>query len=248
MVYYNNRIKYMDSFGGLILDLFNNPNIYLYDKLKECKDLYNELKMNGLVFDNELYHPDNNVDIIQEFPRVETLEVTASHIKNLDGIKFAPDLKHLTLFNGSKFDFYTVKDTLKHLHFSYHKNIINLDRLEKLEELIIYNDNNDVKIPININELRLIKSKRTNLIGLKKLENIKNIEIDGCSKLLSLEGLPTGIERIVIYSGINLTNLDALFLLENPKGIVVRSKHSFKEVFSELETKFPNAGIDFRKT
>jgi hypothetical protein len=196
---YKNRFVYSESPGfGKRLELFHNPNIYLYDKLKESKEFYLEEGMNGLIFDNTIYYPFNNLDILQEFPEITTVEVTTSNITNFDGLKYAPKLENIKFETSAKLNLEIVPNTVTNLILAYHKKITGLKEMDNLKYLAIYKDNNDLDLPKNLEHLVLIQSKRDSLKFTDDLKNLKELELYHCNKMTSIDEMANWITKLKI--------------------------------------------------
>ncbi len=112
--------------------------------------------------------------------------------------EFGPELKNLSFSSDKKLDFSVLADRIEDLSVYYHKKITNLETLQKVVELSIYNDNNTVILPENIEELKLVQSKRTDFEGLHHLKKLKDLEFHYCPKIESLDTIPTILEKVHI--------------------------------------------------
>lgn len=182
-------IKYNDNTNLMVY--IDAREISLYDKdREEYLNFYKSEGLDGLAFENQLYYKKEDVGVLKDYPFIKHLLIAQGNIKNLDAISHIDALEGLYIKNNSAgFNFDNIKYSLKYLSLSYHKGIVNLERLNHLNKLHIEKDTDKVQLPENIKSLELYKSKRTNLDFLSVFNDLNRLEIYSSNKLTDIKGI-----------------------------------------------------------
>ena len=162
-----------------LLVYMDTCNISLYDKEpSEYVNFYHSQGLAGIAFENEIYYPFEDLEVLKLFPFIEHLFIGQKNIKDFKEIKYLKNLKGLYFEgNNAAFDFELVKDDLEILVLAWHRKLSNLDILQKLQVLDITKDNDDVALPQSLIKLEISQSKRTNLDFCKNLKSLQELKL-----------------------------------------------------------------------
>lgn len=217
----------------------------LYDKQREeYIKFYHEENLNGLAFENQIYYPYDDLEVLKQYPFIEHLLIGQINIKDLTAIKYVNHLKGLYFEdNIAAFDFSIVKDSLENLSLIWHRNASNLDSLINLKWLYIERDQDDVLLPKGINKVQMYKSKRTTLNVFEHLINLKEVELYSNTKLTDIEGLvhlSQSLEVLEIEKCKNIADYTPILKLKTLKKLIISSydknrKEELKQLKKQLE-------------
>lgn len=193
-------------------------DISLYNKERsEYLDFFHQEKLAGLAFENQIYYPFKDLEILKQYPFIEELWIGQINIKDLSGVKHIEKLKGLCITdNTAAFDFNLLKDSLENTAFTWHRKLSNINVLRKLKVLHLERDNDDVVLPPNIEDLEIRKSQRTNLDFLENHLSLQEIKLNSNRKLENIGGLVNlsdSLEKLQIEKCKNITDYTPLLKL-----------------------------------
>lgn|GEM_PF-6825153 len=239
---------YKDGFK--MLNLSNNRRllvymdarqISLYDKSrKEYQNFYHQEKLNGLAFENEIYYPYENLEILKEYHFIEHLYICQKNITDLTGLKYAKRLKGLYVMeNKAALDFSldNIRCNLRYLSLNWHYKVSKMNCLSSLATLRLTRDRDEVKLPINIEEIQLDFTHRTNLDIFEGFTALKRLSIHKASKLNDIGGLSDcgdTLEELELAYCKNLRDYSPILKLSKLKVLKINNYH--KSCISNLES------------
>lgn len=187
------------------LVLFHNQSISIYNRFEDCINFYKNENFDGLIVENKLYYNQNNLEVLKYFKNLKRLRIDNDAVTNFDGLKYLINLESLVIQNTSiSLDFDKYLSNLKKLSLESIKGVNGLDKLNHLEKLHITSDDDNFKLPSNLNYLALYKSKRTNLSFTKEMKYLQNLDLNFCNQISSLDEISKTLKEVTIYRCKNL--------------------------------------------
>lgn len=192
-----------------------------------------------------------NVSLISEYDFIESLTILGFDYTiepcNLNRLSVLPHLHKLALRADKVFTIdFSLFPKLEELKYYHTKHTINVETLINLKQLHIYNFNSkeleELKNMVLLENLTLWDAKNTNLNGLEKLTNLRNIEIVRSKKMSNLDGLckANKLESVLLYSCNSLNDPRALKDIPNLKDLSIEKC----KLLNDLSQLAPNNSIE----
>lgn len=195
------------------------------DRIDECMRVYYDHQLEGVAITTAHAYKLNDIEFLKEHPTVKRLSISDG-IANVSGMNILHDLESL-LVQGKKREIdFSNFSKLKELRADWSPYFSNLAHCRDLKQLALShfdsktNDCRSLCDLIWLESLGISQSSIQNLTGLESYNNLKELELNYCSKLNTLCCLETSIstlESFLVYHCKAIKNHAYVVKLKNLK-------------------------------
>ncbi|WBW97206.1 hypothetical protein [Oceanirhabdus sp. W0125-5] len=170
---------------------------YIVIESNRLEQYLNYIKNNEIssIYISSLYFLEDNIDFLLDLIFVKKINISATSIKNYDGLKHLKNLKELILSNlNTKVDL-SNNIFLETLSIDLDKKIVGLEKLSSLKKFKIWKykpksrNLTELSNLSSIEELTVTQSTITSLKGCGKFKNLKKLELNYINKLEFIDQL-----------------------------------------------------------